>query len=222
MKNIVSKKLLVNLICLLSLSLSMVAATMAVPSPDRAGAVQLDSGDRPAVRQLDPDDRNYVMDTFTIERESMEVMVTKTASGPYPALKEYWRTNQGMLGAIAGATGGTQMTLLGVSHNGPAPEGFASAMRMQAKVTWGTASAPSGPSWIYSDSGKHICIKFNLSGAPGDYRVKSITWYLATSAAPHAGTYVFHDGPTYSLTYANAPALPTGFSWYAVTIYPGS
>ncbi len=213
MKNIVSKKTLINFIALLSLSCMTAMTAMAGTTPDRASAFQ-----------LDPDERNYVMDTFTIGDQSMEVLVTKVASGPYLAFKEYWRTNQGMLGAISVATSGTQMTLSGVSHLGAAPSGFASAMRMQATVTWGTSSAPSGQTWVYNDpaTNKYICIKFNLSGTPGDYTVSSITWYLAAATAPRAGTYVFHDGTKYPLTYANAPDLPTGFSWYAVTVNPGT
>src|SRR6267378_3912433 len=45
--------------------------------------------------QLDLGDRNYVLETFTISNNSLDVMVTKTASSPYLAGKEYWNTNQG-------------------------------------------------------------------------------------------------------------------------------
>jgi hypothetical protein len=165
------------------------------------------------VGQLDPGVRNYVLKTFTINTDSLDVMVTKTASSQYLAGKEYWNTNPGMLGAIAGATSGTSMTISGVSHNWPAPTGFASNFRMQAPVTWGTASAPSGLSWVYSgDTGTntYVCIEFNLSGSAGNYSVSSIRWYLAAKSAPRSGTYVFPAGTRYSLSYANAPALPNG------------
>lgn len=85
--------------------------------------------------QLDPGARNYVLEIFMIDNNSLDVLVTTTASGPYVALKEYWRTSQNMLGAIASATSGKAMTISGVSHDGAAPAGFASSMRMQAAVT---------------------------------------------------------------------------------------
>jgi hypothetical protein len=176
------------------------------------------------IGQLDPGVRNYVLETFTISNDSLDVMVTKTANSSYLAGKEYWSTNQNMLGAIAGATSGTALTISGVAHNWPAPTGFASNFRMQGPVTWGTASAPSGLSWVYSDTGTntYVCIEFNLSGSAGNYSVSSIRWYLAAKSAPRSGTYVFPEGPKYSLSYANAPTLPNGYSWYGVTVNPGS
>ena len=197
-------------------------ATTAIKAGNRLGDPDISPGW--SVSQLDPDDRNYVLETFTISTDTLQVLVTKTASGPYLAGKEYWHTNQSMLGAIAGATSGTAMTISGASHNWPAPSGFSSDFRMQDPVTWGTASAPSGLSWVYSVTGTntYVCIKFNLSGSSGNYSVSSITWYLAAKSAPRSGTYVFPPGTTYSLSYANAPTLPTGYSWYGVTVNPGS
>lgn len=219
MKNTTSRKTFAGLLALVFLTLFTVAASAATTG-DQPGMFNFIS---PSA-QLDPDDRNYVLDVFTIEKESMDVLVTKTASGPYPAFKEYWRTNQDMLGAIAGATSGTAMSLSGVSYNGAAPEGYATSMRMQASVEWETAAAPSGLSWVYTDkrTNKLICIQFNLAGKPGDRAISSITWYLAAASAPRTGTFVFHDGTKYSLLYTDAPALPEGYSWYAVKVYPGS
>jgi hypothetical protein len=174
--------------------------------------------------QLDPGARNYVLETFTISHDSLEVMVTKTANTPYLAGKEYWNTNQSMLGAIAGATSGTALTISGVEHNWPAPTGFASNFRMQGPVTWRTAAAPAGLSWVYSDPGTntYVCIEFNISGSPGNYSVSSISWYLAAQTALRSGTHVFPEGTKYSLSYGTAPTLPSGYSWFFVTMNPGS
>jgi hypothetical protein len=178
----------------------------------------------PGVGQLDPGERNYVLETFAINSDSLDVMVTRTANGSYLAGKEYWNTNQSMLGAIASATSGTSMTISGVSHNWPAPTGFASSFRMQAPVAWGIAAAPAGLSWVYSDPGAntYVCIEFNLSGSPGKYSISSIRWYVAAKSAPRSGTYVFPEGTKYSLSYVTAPGLPNGYSWSAVTVKPGS
>lgn len=174
--------------------------------------------------QLDPDDRNYVLDTFSINENSLDVLVTKTASGRYQAFKEYWRTNQDMLAAIEDAAVGTTMALRGTSYSGAAPTDFVDAMRMQATVSWSAAEAPEKLSWAYIDrnNNSYICIEFNLSGASGERKISSIRWYLAAPAAPRSGTYVFHDGTKYSLIYRKAPELPAGYSWYGVTVYPGS
>lgn len=191
---------------------------------ERPSAITIVSDADRRMGQLDPDERSYVLETFTIGVDTLGVLVTKTASGPYLAGKEYWHTNQSMLGAIAGATSGTAMTISGVSHNWPGPTGFSSDFRMQDPVAWGTAAAPSGLIWVYKVTGAntYVCIKFNLSGAAGNYNVSSISWYLAAAGAPRSGTYVFPEGTKYSLSYENAPSLPTGYTWYGVTVYPGS
>lgn len=193
-----------------------------IPRPRAATIAMANTGRR--VSQLDPDVRNYVLEKFTINTDSLDVMVTKTAYSPYLAGKEYWNINQSMLGAIAGATGGTSMTISGVSHDWPAPTGFTPNFRMQAPVTWETASAPSGLSWVYSGAGAnpYVCIEFNVAGSAGNYSVNSIRWYLAAKSAPRSGTYVFPPNTTYSLSYAKAPTLPNGYSWYSVTVKPGS
>lgn len=96
---------------------------MVIPHPRSA---TLASSERD-VSQLDPGARNYILETFTINSDSLDVMVTRTADGRYLAGKEYWKINESMLSAIAGATSGTSMTISGGSHNWPAPTGFTPA-----------------------------------------------------------------------------------------------
>lgn len=219
MKFITPKHLYPSLLALLFVALIGMSITTA---PAATLPVQPAAGHDKA--QLDPGERNYVIDTFTIDKDSMDVLVTKSSSGPYPALKEYWQTNQNMLDAIAYATSGTSMTLSGVSFKGTTPESFVSAVQMQAAVEWGAAPAPTGQSWVYADkrTNTYVRIEFNLVGSTGDHTISSMTWYLAAPSAPRTGTYVFRDDTKYSLLYADAPALPQGYSWYGVKVYPGS
>ena len=174
--------------------------------------------------QLDPDEREYVLNVFEIGFDKMEVLVAKKASGRFLAGKEYWSVQQKMLHAISNATPGTVMTIKGTSHYWPGPKGFTPTFRMQDAVTWGTSEAPPGLSWVYSDerTNNFVCISFNIGKVGRHYHVTSIKWSLAAQRAPLAGTYVFPHDPTYNLSLTNAPRLPSGFSWYSVTVFPGS
>ncbi len=176
------------------------------------------------VCQLDPDDREYVFNVFEIEHEKIEVLVAKTGFDRYVAGKEYWSAHQNALHRFAIATPGTMMTILGTSHNWPGPRNFKPTFRMQDAVTWGTSTAPAGNSWVYRDvrTNTFVCIEFNITRMGGRYHVTSMKWHLAAQQAPLAGTYVFAYGPKYTLSYTMAPTLPTGYSWYGVTVNPGS
>lgn len=187
--------------------------------PTRAASV-LEPAANPVVPQCDPGKQAYVLETFSLGEKSMQVLVTRTASGELRPDKEYWSVNQDMLGALARATKGTSMSLYGVARDWPAPDAFDSTFQMPDTVKWSAGGAPDGLNWVFrsSDGNTFVCLKFNLAGPVGRYSVRSIKWYLAAKSAPGPGTFVFPPGTTYSLYYTEAPTLPSGFSWYNVAV----
>lgn len=192
----------------IQLTIPVTAATLFQPDPN------------PFVPQCDPGKQAYVLETFSLGEQSMQVLVTRTGSGRLVADKEYWSVNQEMLGALSRATKGASMSLYGEARDWPAPATFTSNFQMPDAVRWSAGGAPVGLSWVFrgSDGNTFNCIQFEVAGTAGRYSVRSIKWYLAAKTAPGSGTFVFPPGTTYSLYYSDAPALPTGYRWYQVTV----